>query len=337
MVAQIRVLSSDISHMPLHAVWRHSGVTQRYGFELEVHIANVEAANQPFIPMRERGRLLLAGEYQFLSGLHHEPYVYRAKGDKRFTYLAQAQNAWDDRIIVKPGIRRPQDLEGAHVIVSTKAPCVFGNVKKVLATVGVNTERVGFDVWEAVGADVARRASDAVIQERADAAVVDIPFDRYGKRHGLGVLDLPEVAVIHNVTVNVSTDWMNENPELTDAYLRSMIEAIHFFKTRPDDTCEILAEHVAPMIGIDDEDDVKHLQTTWSRLLSPRPFPHPLAIWNVYALDVATDPDVNMVGPLEPWDTGWLKRIDDSGFIDRLYGEQSSVTAGEVPPIIHLP
>lgn len=334
---RVRVLSSDISHMPLHAVWRHSGVTEKYGFELEVHVANVEAPNQPFIPMKERGRLLLTGEYEFLSGLHHEPYVYRARGDRRFTYLAQAQNAWDDRVITRPGITRPEDLEGAHVIVSTKAPCVFGNVQKVLTTVGVDTESVDFDVWEAVGADVARRASDAVIQERADAAVVDIPFDNYGRRHGLDVLDLPEVAVVHNVTVNVRTEWMEQNPELTDAYLRSMIEAIHFFKTRRDDTCEILAQHVAPMISIDEDEDVAHLQATWSQLLSARPFPHPLAIWNVYALDVATDPDVNVVGPLEPWDTGWLKRIDDSGFIDRLYGDPSATAAGEVAPVIHHP
>jgi hypothetical protein len=55
-------------------------------------------------------------------------------------------------------------------------------------------------------------------------------------------------------------------------------------------------------------------------LLSPKPFPHPLAVWNVYNLDVAHDPTVNFIGPFEIWDTSLLRSIDDSQYIDELYG-----------------
>jgi hypothetical protein len=44
-----------------------------------------------------------------------------------------------------------------------------------------------------------------------------------------------------------------------------------------------------------------------------------MAVWNVYDLDVAHDPKVNFIGPFEVWDTHYLRKIDDSGFIDRLY------------------
>lgn len=30
----VKMLASVISHMPLHTVWRESGVTKRHGFEL---------------------------------------------------------------------------------------------------------------------------------------------------------------------------------------------------------------------------------------------------------------------------------------------------------------
>ena len=40
---------------------------------------------------------------------------------------------------------------------------------------------------------------------------------------------------------------------------------------------------------------------------------------NLYNLDVAQDPQANFIGPLEVWDTHYLRMIDDSGFIDALY------------------
>jgi len=57
----------------------------------------------------------------------------------------------------------------------------------------------------------------------------------------------------------------------------------------------------------------------WAKLLSEKPYPHPLAVWNVYNLEVAHDPKVNFIGPFETWDLHHLRTIDDSGFVDRLY------------------
>ncbi len=69
---------------------------------------------------------------------------------------------------------------------------------------------------------------------------------------------------------------------------------------------------------------IRYLQEKWSELLSAKPYPHPLAVWNVYNLDVAHDPKVNFIGPFEIWDTHYLREIDDSGFIDALYNGQSN-------------
>jgi hypothetical protein len=98
-----------------------------------------------------------------------------------------------------------------------------------------------------------------------------------------------------------------------------MVDAIHFFKTRPDETRSILTEAVCPLLDIRTPDDVAHLADTWAALLSPKPYPHPLAIWNLYALDVAKDESLNHIEALEPWDLSILQAIDRSGYIDALY------------------
>lgn len=47
--------------MPLLAVWQHSGVTRRYGFDLIVHVTNTHLPDQPFVQMSDRAPQLLDG------------------------------------------------------------------------------------------------------------------------------------------------------------------------------------------------------------------------------------------------------------------------------------
>ncbi|MFC8676958.1 ABC transporter substrate-binding protein [Streptomyces griseorubiginosus] len=330
----VRMLCSDISHMAIGHVWRESGVTQKHGFDLVTHIANADVPGQPRVEMGERGPKVLSGEYDFMSGLHHETYAYRARGDKRFVYLAQAQNDWDDVLVASPAVDGLKGLEGKRVIVSTSAPCVYGNFRSALSHAGVDVDAVEFDVWKEQGTGVALRAVQAVLDGEADAADVDIPFDRYGTQRGLKVLGLPQMPVIHNTTICANREWVKQNEELTRSFLRSMIETIHFFKTRPKDVCDILQEHLAPQIGIEDPEDIAHLQRFWSQALSPKPYPHPLAIWNVYQLDTLKDERSNHIGPLEIWDTSYLRDIDDTDFVDSLYGGIKNTAAPAVNALI---
>lgn len=316
----INLLASEISHMPLLFVWRDSGVTEKHGFKLDVKVANFPMPGQPFIEMSERAPGLLSGTYDFLSGLHHEPYEYRARGDKRFAYLAQAQNDWDDRIIATPEIKTPKDLEGKRVIVTAMAPCVYGNLRHSLEVGGADLSKIEFVTLRSRGGGGGSpTAVEMVARGEAAAAGVDAPFDRRAERVGLHKLEVPSIPVIHNATICSNIEWVRENEETTFAFLRSMIDAIHFFKTQPQKTCEILERTHAPLFHLSAE-EIEHLQRVWAGLLSPKPYPHPLAVWNVYNLDVAHNPRVNFIGPFDLWNTTYLRAIDDSDYIDELYG-----------------
>lgn len=315
---KIRLLCSDISHMPLHFTFRDSGVTQKHGFELEVDVARISQGDRPVRNMSDRAPCLLNGEYEFLSGLHHEPYTYRAKGDKRFVYLAQTQNDWDDRLIVSPTIKDHKQLEG-KTILTNRARCVGGNLDRALKLAGVDTSQVEF-VYSHQGKGVSNHQAVKLIAEGSlDAASVDIPFDLQAKKLGLNQLSLPPVPVIHNTTICASTDFVRNNEETVLAFLRALIEAIQFFKTEKQKVCEILSRELAPLVELQGDDEVEYLHGEWSKLLNLKPYPHPLAVWNVYNLDVAHDPEINFISPLEIWDTHYLRLIDDSGFIERLH------------------
>jgi hypothetical protein len=331
---QVRMLASIISHMPLHAVWRDSGVTQKHGFDLIVDACNVPMADGNVITMKQRAPLLLDGTYDFLSGLHHETYVYRARGDKRLVYVAQAQNDWDDRVVAREDIHTSKDLEGKKVVVADRAPCVFGNLKHCIQVAGANLDAIEFVSLDSHALDVNRQAVEMVARGDAAAAQVDMPFDLQGEKLGLHELDIPSVPVIHNATMCANRDFLLQDPETTVAFLKSMIDAIYFFKKQKNRVCEILEESLAPVIGIQGSDEIEHLHAGWAKLLSPKPYPHPLAVWNVYNLDVAHDPNVNFIGPFETWDTSYLRTIDDEGYIDELYDGAHMAKNPDINPVI---
>lgn len=316
----VRMLCSSISHMPLLFVWRDSGVTQQNGFTLSIDIAAMEVPGQDYIGPRDRAGKLLDGTYDFISGLHHEPYQYRARGDKRFVYLAQAQNDWDDRVVAVQEVKAATDLEGKRVLTTSSAPCVLGNLKHTLQIDGADLSRIDFVTMRDLGLRGRKLAVDAVARGLAAAAQIDAPFDLRGEKKGLHRLDVTSVPVIHNATMCANGVWVKENEETSLAFLRSMIDAIHFFKTEKQKVCEILDRTLAPLIGLEGWDEVEHLHEVWASLLSPKPYPHPIAVWNVYNLDVGRDPNVNFIGPFEIWNTSLLRAIDDSGYIDELYG-----------------
>ncbi|MGH7834070.1 MAG: ABC transporter substrate-binding protein [Candidatus Binatia bacterium] len=314
---KIRVLCSDMSHLPLHFTMRDSGVPQKHGFDLEIDYVGT-LGERPLRGLDERAGCLLAGDYEFLSGLHHEPYAYRARGDKRFVYLAQTQNDWDDRLIARQGIGSAKELEGKTVL-TIAAPCVGGNLIAGLKQIGVDTAKINFIMVKGSQGEMNYLNFEKVRRGEVDATTVDVPFDLRARRLGMSVIDLPSIPVIHNTTICASMDFVSKNEETVTAYLKALIEAIHFFKTNAQRVCEILSRSLAPLIHLEGDDEVEHLQREWARLLSSKPYPHPLAVWNVYDLDVGHNPELNFINPFEIWDTHYLRMIDDSGFIDSLY------------------
>jgi ABC-type nitrate/sulfonate/bicarbonate transport system substrate-binding protein len=314
MLRTLDLLASDSSHLPFLFVFKESRVMEKYGFEIDLHI--VGGAKAP--TMAHRAKLALAGEIDFLSGLHHETYRERAKGEKRLTYLAQAQNNWDDRLVALPKIEHVFDLKGQKIVCHSTAPCVAGNLRAVLEDCGLKPDEINIEVIKDSSGKFLQFV-DQLTSGEAAAALVDMPFDLYGVKKGLKIVDLPDRPVIHNTTLLATTDYIKQNEETVYAFIKGFIEALHFFKTQPDKVVPILKHNLAKRYGLEDDEYYIHLQREWAGLLSKKPYPLASAIQNVYDLDVGKDPAMKGVGPMEPWDLHYLRVIDDSGFIDRLY------------------
>ena len=200
-------------------------------------VAKVPQRGKPTRTIGERAALLLSGEYQFLSGLHHEPYVYRARGDRRLTFLAQTQNHWDDRLICRPDIHEAKQLEGKRILTGP-APCVVGNLRQALERAGVDISKVEFVLAtrDGEGADsrlaVGPSSIDRIRRNDVDAANVDMPFDLQAKKRGLNAIELPALPVIHNTTICANMDFVRENEETRSHFSEGVDRSGAFFQNR---------------------------------------------------------------------------------------------------------
>jgi ABC-type nitrate/sulfonate/bicarbonate transport system substrate-binding protein len=127
--------------------------------------------------------------------------------------------------------------------------------------------------------------------------------------------------MINFTTISTSATFVQKHPELCERFIKGLLEGIAFFKTQPEKTKAIIKRRHNSEGELDDE-MVNLLYTDLARILEPKLYPTMAAIANVYQEALRVDPDARKVNPLSLWDMHIVRKIDDSGFIDRLYGNK---------------
>jgi|SRR5882724_9035353 len=74
------------------------------------------------------------------------------------------------------------------------------------------------------------------------------------------------------------------------------------------------------LLRIQDDEEWNCFYDAQAASLEAKPYPTLEAIQNVFALALKRDPEIKNFNPLALWDLHYLREIDDSGYINRLYG-----------------
>jgi hypothetical protein len=137
----------------------------------------------------------------------------------------------------------------------------------------------------------------------------------------LKIIDIDPLPMIWYTTISSSLPFVEEHPDIVERFLKGMIEGIHFFKTQPEKSIDVIQRKY------DKEGKLNRAQATFiyqelAPLLEPRLYPSTAAIANVYEEAKRYDPDAEKINPMELWNLHHIRRIDDSGFARNLYGQQ---------------
>ena len=327
------------THLTLLHVVAESGSWEKYGLEVDY---------DRYISSSEAHRAVPKGDVEFVGGNHVSTYGYRARGDK-WVYLGQTVNYVDSQLVVHAdsGINGLGDLKQKKVGTRGSHPGLNDWLR--LKKGGLDSDR---DEVEIVN-QLSHKKNDMdptskndpeglylpklwewVKDRTVDAAFITPPAAQFAEAAGLKVIETEPMPMIWHTTISSNLDFVEKHPDIAERLLKGLIEGIHFFKTKPDEAIDILHRRYTQE-GKMSRDIAASTYAVTAPMLEPKLFPSMAAISNVYQEAMRQDKDAKNINPLELWDTHFLRRIIDSGFVTELYGKMPTKDDHAAVPHVH--
>jgi ABC-type nitrate/sulfonate/bicarbonate transport system substrate-binding protein len=232
--------------------------------------------------------------------------------------LAQATNNWtENKLVVTPGIRTVQDLKGQKIVADKLSSHAGLNIWLFLKQEGLDADRGDIELVELRGSSEERWKR--VLDGEFAGTFVTIPHDTRAAKAGAHVITVRAIPMIRGVTLTTTMRFVGKHPDEIRRLTKGFVDAVHFFLTRRQETLEILKEHASPILKLQTDREVETLYEEWAQSLERKPYPSLQAIANVFQLALRRNPEVSSYNPLALWDTHFIRELDDSGYIDRLY------------------
>jgi NitT/TauT family transport system substrate-binding protein len=153
-----------------------------------------------------------------------------------------------------------------------------------------------------------------------DAGLADVEVTHAAKKLGLHVLlEIRDLGIEYLTNDIVSRrNFVEKNESLVRGFLKSIVEAIHFFKTQPKRTKEILTKYTGSL-----GKDPASLQAGYEYYaqggFQPKPYVSVNAIKAVLEHIAATNPKAKEAKPEQFYNSQFVQELDQNGYIDNLY------------------
>jgi ABC-type nitrate/sulfonate/bicarbonate transport system substrate-binding protein len=299
---KIRGVYRSGSHLPVWEVMQEAGIWEKVGLDL----VSFDYCAMP--PDAERA--LFKGDIDFISGDHLTPYGLVAQG-KPIVSIASPVNSQNASVASREPINSIQDLRGKR-IADTPMEGRNGGFHHGRGNHMMYLIRAGIDINEVhwVEDENSDAQFEALKSGKADARFISGAGERY-KELGLHVLSLGLLPMINGPTLTTSYTALQKKKGLGERLVKAMVLGIHFAKTKRDKTEKIL-QNLSKKKG-------EPFQYRSLERMPKKPYPDPQGVINAYELGCIKSPEAKQVSPLALWDLHYLRELDNSGFIDKLY------------------
>jgi len=299
-----RIRISYTSPSPQHGLlWLGdtAGVFKKNNLDLEII----------YMPGNISAPSLISGEVQFgqMTGALMSP-VRLQGGDP--VMLVSVQDMLDDRLVVRPGINKPEDLKGKRIAISRFGAASHMRVLNMLPRFGLSDKDVTF---LQIG-DTPVRIT-AMVGNSADASSFTPPDHLAPQLAGMKIiLNMAELNIFYQGTGLVATQrYIAKNRDIARRMVKSYVEAIHIVRTSPELTKQAFVKYRKTKDAKQLEDAYQTLRET----VKQKPYPN-LESFKTIFKDVSDRiPAAKTANAKEFVDTSFLEELDKSGYIDGLY------------------
>jgi ABC-type nitrate/sulfonate/bicarbonate transport system substrate-binding protein len=304
---KVRGVYRSGSHLPIWEVMEKARIWQKAGLDL----VSFEYCAMP--PDAERA--LFKGEIDFISGDHLTPYALVVQG-KPIVSIASPVNEQNASIASWKRIKSLRDLRGKR-IADTPMEGREGGFHHGRGNHMMYMIRAGMKIRDVkwVESENSDEQFEALISRKADARFISGAGERY-KKLGMHILPLGPLPMINGPTLTTSYTVLHKKKGLGEGLVKALVLGIHFAKTQRQKSQKILD-------GLNKRTGEDYQYSRLARMPS-RPYPDAQAIINAYELGCIKAPEAKQLSPMALWDLHYLRELDNSGFIDRLYRRKSA-------------
>ena len=228
--------------------------------------------------------------------------------------IASLLNTFPYSLISLPEIKKVEQLKGGKIAVSRFGSATDLSVKMALARVGLNAEK---DVTLLqIGVQTARYA--ALQSKNVQATIITPPFTLTARKAGFQTLiDMSELNIPFQLTGMLALrPYLKSNPDMALAVIRTLSEAIHFYKHEKETTIKILGRYLKT-------EDREALEETHREIavksMPEKPYPTLAGIKTILDETALRNPKAKGLRPEDFVDSSFVKKVDDEGLFARLY------------------
>jgi NitT/TauT family transport system substrate-binding protein len=219
------------------------------------------------------------------------------------------------KLLVKPEIKRPEDLKGKKIATSSIGSLGDFLFKYIIRKHGMDPNR---DVtWLSIGTPPERL--QALSSGVVDAADLSYPADVQGERMGFRILfDARKEVVYPSMSVVTRRKNIQEDRDTVMRMIRSHVEAIAYFKTHKDFSMKVLSKY----LRINDRDLLEGSYEIFKQDFIAVPYPITKGLEATYDYVAQTRPEIRNHKADEFVDPSFIAEMDKSGFIKKLYEQR---------------
>ena len=217
-------------------------------------------------------------------------------------------------LMVKPEIKRVEDLRGKKVAVSSLGSLTDFLVRYIAKKKGLNPDRDVTLIQTGGDADRIVALSSGVVEGAA------LSHPAYGRALKLGFPMLWDSAKEVNypwIEITTRRAIIKSNRDMVMNYMKAHLEGIALFKRDR----ELGKRVIKKTLRVDDEELVNESYDIFSKAFIPAPYPNVQGMKTSYEYVATSRPDVWNHKPEEFTDASFVSELDKSGFIKSLYGK----------------
>ncbi len=229
--------------------------------------------------------------------------------------IAGGVTTLDYWLLSRPEIKTPEQLKGGAVAISR-----FGSASDFIVRYAL--QRIGLTPVKDVailqiGALPDRLA--AMETKRVQATVLAPPAMYMAQKRGFNILaDVAALGLAYQATgVATTRRFIREHPEIVRKYVEAHVEAVHRFKTDRQLGMAVLAKY----LRLQDKEILErtYLGAIAEHKLPAKQYPTLEGIRTILKPLLEQDPKARAAKAEDFVDMRFIKELDESGFIDRLY------------------